>query len=75
LIRFGLQEAAKAGERVAIVLGEPGYYRRFGFRSELAAALQSPYAGEYFMALELSPGGLESVTGEVRYAAPFERLK
>jgi putative acetyltransferase len=74
LIRAGLAEVAEAGERIVIVLGDPAYYRRFGFRAELTAALQSPYAGEYFMALELSPGALEGVTGEVRYAAPFNRL-
>jgi putative acetyltransferase len=75
LIREGLSQAARGGERIVIVLGEPGYYRRFGFRPELTAALESPYAGEYFMALELSPGALEGVSGEVRYAAPFERLE
>lgn len=74
LIQEGLAQAARAGERIVIVLGEPGYYRRFGFRPELTAALESPYAGEYFMALELSPGALEGVAGKVRYAAPFERL-
>lgn len=74
LIREGLKQAAGAGEKMVIVLGDPAYYRRFGFRAELTAALQSPYAGEHFMALELSPGALEGVTGEVRYSAPFGRL-
>ncbi len=74
LVREGLQQAGGAGERIVIVLGDPNYYRRFGFQPELTSALQSPYAGEYFLALELSPGALEGVTGEVRYAAPFSRL-
>jgi putative acetyltransferase len=74
LIRTGLAQATWTGEKIVIVVGDPAYYRRFGFRPELASALQSPYAGEHFMALELSPGALEGVTGEVRYSAPFQRL-
>ncbi|MCZ4280116.1 N-acetyltransferase [Kiloniella laminariae] len=35
-----------------IVLGDPDYYRRFGFSSELAEKLDGPFTGECFMALE-----------------------
>jgi predicted N-acetyltransferase YhbS len=31
--------------RAAFVLGELAYYRRFGFRPDLAAGFTSPYAG------------------------------
>lgn len=75
LIRAGLELARQNGERIVIVLGEPAYYGRFGFRADLAAPLSSPYAGEYFMALELVPGALAGVQGEVVYAGPFGRLE
>ena len=72
LIREGLQLGANQGHRIVLVLGHPGYYPRFGFSAELARPLKSPYAGDSFMALELVPDALEGVTGEVRYAPPFE---
>jgi putative acetyltransferase len=66
LIQTGLEQCRQAGHRIVIVLGHPNYYPRFGFSPELAAPLQSQYAGEAFMALELVPGALQGVTGEVR---------
>jgi putative acetyltransferase len=57
-----------------IVLGHPAYYPRFGFSAKLAEPLASPYAGEAFMALELVPGALAGVSGEVRYPPPFAAL-
>jgi putative acetyltransferase len=74
LIRAGLEQACQTGHRIVIVVGHPTYYPRFGFSAQLAAPLQSKYAGEAFMALELAPGALSGVSGEVRYAPPFEGL-
>lgn len=71
LIRSGLDQCRQAGHRIVIVVGHPNYYPRFGFSPKLAAPLQSEYASEAFMALELVPGALEGVTGEVKYPAPF----
>ncbi len=39
-----------------VLVGEPAYYGRFGFRAEFAALLQCPYSGPYLQALELHPG-------------------
>ncbi len=75
LIRAGLAQAKEAGHRIVIVLGEPAYYRRFGFSASLALPLQSAYACEAFMALELMPGALQGVQGEVCYAPPFAALE
>lgn len=72
LIRSGLERCRHAGHKIVIVVGHPNYYPRFGFSPELAVPLQSKYAGEAFMALELVPGALEGVKGEVRYSPPFE---
>jgi len=71
LIREGLKLCRQQGGRIVIVVGEPGYYRRFGFSSELARPLRAPFSGEAFMALELAPGALAGVTGVVRYPEPF----
>ena len=71
LVRAGLDACRRADESIAIVVGHPDYYRRFGFSSALAQPLRGPFSGEAFMALELLPGALAGVTGEVRYPAAF----
>jgi putative acetyltransferase len=71
LVRAGLRSCAEAGHKVVVVLGHPDYYPRFGFSATLAKRLKSPFSGPSFMALELTPGALAGVTGEVCYPPPF----
>jgi putative acetyltransferase len=71
LIRTGLAELRKRGERIVIVLGHKDYYHRFGFTAENARYLVSPFPPENFMAMELSEGVLAEVQGTVKYAAAF----
>jgi putative acetyltransferase len=71
LVRKGLQFCRASGHRIVVVLGHPGFYPRFGFSAELAERLRSPYSGEAFMAMELVPGALNGVEGEVCYPPPF----
>jgi putative acetyltransferase len=71
LIRRGLDLLRAQGERIVIVLGHPDYYSRFGFSSEKARYLESPFPPEAFMAIELGPGALEGVRGKVSYPAAF----
>jgi putative acetyltransferase len=71
LVREGLQACAAAGHRIVVVLGHPAYYPRFGFSARLAEPLRAPFAGPAFMALELVPGALAGVAGQVRYPPPF----
>jgi putative acetyltransferase len=71
LVRHGLELLRRRGERIVTVLGWPEYYPRFGFAVEKAAALESPFPREAYMALELAPGALEGVRGKVKYAAAF----
>jgi putative acetyltransferase len=73
LIRAGLQRAQGAGWDGVFVLGDPGYYRRFGFVPELAAGFACLYAGPYLMALALQ-GSLPATGGTVAYAPAFARL-
>jgi putative acetyltransferase len=70
LTREGLRACTEAGHRIVVVLGHPEFYPRFGFSATLAERLRSPFTGPAFMALELVPGALEGVEGEVRYP-PF----
>lgn len=71
LVRHGLEACRAAGVDVVFVLGDPAYYRRFGFDSALAARFASPFPGAAFMALALRPGALDDATGAVRYADAF----
>lgn len=71
LIRHGLNLLRERGEQIVIVVGHPNYYPRFGFSSEKALSLESPFPQNAFMAMELSPGALEGVRGRVRYPAAF----
>lgn len=71
LIRHGLDLLRERGEQIVIVLGHPDYYPRFGFSSEKARLLESPFPQEAFMAMELRPGALDGVCGKVRYPAAF----
>lgn len=71
LVREGLRVCAEAGHRIVVVLGHPDFYPRFGFSAQLAERLKAPFARPAFMALELVPGALENIIGEVRYPPPF----
>ncbi len=74
LIREGLRRCRDADIEVAVVLGRPDYYARFGFSSALGERLATPYSGPAFMAQELVPDALRD-GGEVRYPAAFSRLE
>jgi putative acetyltransferase len=74
LVHAGLQFCRIHGHRIVVVLGHPEFYPRFGFSARLAGRLKSPYSGEAFMALELVPGALDGVEGEVRYPPPFANM-
>ena len=71
LVWRGLEVARQRGEAIVIVVGHPDYYPRFGFSAELAGRLSGPFSGDIFMALELTPGALNGVTGAVRYPEAF----
>ena len=72
LIEAGLEQCRSAGFRWAVVLGEPGYYRRFGFRPAWESGFSDEYGGgAAFQAMELTPGGLPKGAGLVRYAPEF----
>ena len=70
LIRTAIERARAEGWTAIFVLGDPGYYKRFGFDRKLAAGFSSPYAGAHFMALSLAPA-LPATSGVLRHARAF----
>jgi putative acetyltransferase len=71
LVRFGLESLTTRGERAVLVLGEPGYYLRFGFSLQMARGLETPFPPDAFMAMELAPETLTGIRGRVLYPSAF----
>lgn len=74
LVRHGLDRCQKRRIPAVVVLGDPGYYGRFGFRAETARGLRTPWPGPYLLALELVGNGLGDGVGVARYAPAFEAV-
>ena len=73
LIEAGLDLSRHRGEEIVFLLGDPAYYRRFGFTAEAAAPVASPYAGPFFMARKLSGAPLP-LSGRADYPRAFDEL-
>lgn len=65
LLREALHRAKSLGFSAVIVLGEPAFYGRFGFRASIDFGLRNTnhFPDEYSQALELTPGALSNLTG------------
>lgn len=75
LIRAGMQACQEAGWDWVVVLGEPAYYVRFGFRPAADFGLSDEYGGgPAFQTVQLTPGALPVGAGLVRYAPEFASL-
>jgi putative acetyltransferase len=74
LVKEGLKRMKAEGFDLVVVLGEPGYYGRFGFTAALARKLKTLYDGPYLQALALSDKGKQA-HGSVTYARAFAELK
>jgi putative acetyltransferase len=75
LVEAGLEACRAAGMACVVVLGDPAYYRRFGFSLAAMAHLRTPYGPGKLMALELVPGALAGQGGAVTYPAAFGRAQ
>ncbi len=77
LVREVLDRARILGERIALVLGHPEFYPRFGFHEALSYGIMPPHEvrSDAWMVAELAPGGLTEVRGTARFAAPFNNPK
>jgi putative acetyltransferase len=71
LVREGLARCKAMGFDAVAVLGDPAYYKRFGFTRRAAKGLTCVYSGPAYQAVELRDGAL---AGEwhVRYARAFD---
>jgi putative acetyltransferase len=74
LMHAVLGAADALDERLVGLVGQPAYYRRFGFvpAQSVGVTAPDPAWGEYFQVRRLTRYGAEA--GHFRYAAPFDRL-
>ncbi|MBN2162167.1 MAG: N-acetyltransferase [Pontiellaceae bacterium] len=75
LAREGINICRELGIPAVVVLGEPRFYYRCGFKSASNFGLFPSWQGipdEAFMALELVPDALKSCQGIVRFAPQFD---
>ena len=75
LIREGIAYSEAAGWAAIFVLGDPAFYRRFGFDVRQARGFTSPYAGPHLMALSPGRNELPADTGTIEYAPAFAGLE
>ena len=73
LCHKGIEACREAGYELAVVLGHPSYYPRFGFTSSAPYGLRCPFdvPAEVFMVLELIPGAMQNKQGTVFYHPLF----
>lgn len=75
LIREGIARGEAAGWAAIFVLGDPAFYRRFGFNVGKARGFTSLFAGPHFMALPVGSNELPALTGSIQYAPAFASLE
>lgn len=76
LIREGLARCGELEKTAVVVLGDPAYYRRFGFQPASRFGIRNTFGApeEAFMALELAPGALAGVSGVAHYHPIFAEV-
>ncbi len=72
LIREGLARCRAMGFDAVAVLGDPAYYRRFGFTRRAARSLTCVYSGDAYQALALRDGALSGGAWRVTYPRAFD---
>lgn len=73
LVREALMRVRNGGWDAVFVLGDPGFYRRFGFDPDLAIGFTCDYAGPHFMVLSMRDS-IPVTTGRIDYASAFGRV-
>lgn len=62
LVRYGLDQARQAKAKAVVVVGDPQYYRRFGFVYGGAADLKTPYPDQYTGLYPIAPETASTAT-------------
>lgn len=67
LTRTAIERARALGHTAVLLIGDEGYYKRFGFSNQLTEDLRmpGPFERDRFLALELVPGALDGARGTV----------
>ena len=66
LMKEGFRIAERMDYTTAFLLGDPDYYRRFGYKlTQLYGIHHESFPAEYLMAKEIVPGALEGITGVI----------
>lgn len=67
LVREALRRAGLMGYEAVFLVGDPGYYNRFGFRAaaEFSVSCSESIPARYVLAMELVPGSLAMGTVEI----------
>ncbi|MGL6167656.1 MAG: GNAT family N-acetyltransferase [Fusobacteriaceae bacterium] len=73
LIEKGHKVGKDLGYKGVVLLGDPNYYKKFGYSSASKWGIKSPVkiADENFMAIELYPDSLIGIKGVVQYPKEF----
>lgn len=68
LMLHAISEAKRLGHKAILLIGDAGYYGRFGFTAERTGALSmpGPYERHRFLALELVTGALDGAAGTLK---------
>jgi putative acetyltransferase len=74
LIKAGLAALKPQGVQLGFVIGHPTYYPKFGYSLDLAKPFASPFAGGYFMAVQLDETLKIPTSGKAEFAAVFSRF-
>lgn len=76
LVRHSLAAAEAAGHALCVVVGDPMYYRPFGFipAAGQGLSLPGPVEPERFQVKELVPGALAGVHGVIAHGRATARL-
>jgi putative acetyltransferase len=76
LVYEGLDTLNEFSYAAVVVLGDLGYYERFGFKPAVAHDLHCRWPGTeaVFLVYPLAEEALKGITGLVEYSAPFNRF-
>lgn len=76
LVARGLEACGELGFGAVVVLGHPWFYPKFGFIPASRCGIDCEYnvSDDVFMALELVPGYLKSISGTAVYHTAFRNL-
>ena len=77
IVRATIDRCRSAGVEILTVLGNPNYYRRFGFTpaSQHSLSIVDADFSDEFMVIELSEGALSKACGSLRWHSAFDDLE